>query len=107
MRAQHAAVAVVEEAVHRGDVPLQRQDDLVHRDLRGGAGQQVAAVGAARRLDDAGLLQQRGDPLQVGQRQRLRLRDGLERERLAPPWRPSCTSSRTPYSAFVVKIIGG
>src|SRR5829696_6637921 len=23
-----------------------------------------------------------------------------------PPWRPSCTSSRTPYSAFVVKIIG-
>src|SRR5829696_3860064 len=42
MRAQDAPVAVVEEAVHRGDVPLQRQDDLVHRDLLGRVREQVA-----------------------------------------------------------------
>src|SRR5215213_4745809 len=80
MRAQHAAFAVVEEAVHRGDVPLQRQDDLVHRDLLGRMREQVTAVRAAGSLDDAGLLQQRGDPLEVRQRKRLRLRDGLERD---------------------------
>ena len=40
-------------------------------------------MGAARGLDDAGLLEQRRDPLQVGERQRLRLRDRLERDRLA------------------------
>src|SRR4051794_18113408 len=67
MRAEHAAVAVVEEAVHRGDVPLQREDDLVHGDLRLRAGEQVAAVRPAGRFDDAGFLQQRRDPLQVGQ----------------------------------------
>ena len=81
VRAQHAPFAVVEEAVHRGDVALEGEDDLVHRDLLGGARQQVAAVRAAGGLDDPGLLQQRGDPLEVGQRQRLGLRDGLERDR--------------------------
>ena len=76
-------LAVVEEAVHRGDGALEREDDRVHRDLLGAAGEQVAAVGAARGLDEAGLLEQRGDALQVGERQRLRLRDRLQRDRLA------------------------
>ena len=61
---------------------------------------------AARGLDQAGLLEQRGDALQVGERQVLRLgdrlqRDGLVARRACPSW----ISSRTPYSALVVKII--
>src|ERR687896_2297135 len=59
MRAQHAPLAVVEEAVHRGDVTLERQDDLVHRDLGGGLGQLVSALGAPRGLAEARLLEQR------------------------------------------------
>src|SRR5215218_1897564 len=80
MRAQHASVAVVEEAVHRGDVPLERQDDLVHRDLLLRAGEEVAAVGSPRRLDDARPLEQGGDALEVGERQGLGLGDRLERD---------------------------
>src|SRR5215204_2255820 len=67
MRAEHAPFAVVEEAVHRGDVALERQDDLVHRDLRGRMRELVAAVRTARRLDETGLLEQRRDPLEVGE----------------------------------------
>src|SRR3954447_11507454 len=33
VRALHAALAVVEEAVHRGDGALEREDDLVHGDV--------------------------------------------------------------------------
>src|SRR3954466_6893393 len=53
--ALHAAVVVVEEAVHRGDRALEREHRLVHRDLRRGARQPVAAVGPARGHDQAGL----------------------------------------------------
>src|SRR4051812_16901660 len=44
--ALHTAVVVVEEAVHRRDRALEREHRLVHRDLRRGAGQHVAAMGA-------------------------------------------------------------
>src|SRR5688572_6049504 len=46
VRALHAPVAVVDEAVHRRDRALERKDDRVHRDLLGGAGEHVAAVRA-------------------------------------------------------------
>src|SRR5829696_9079976 len=82
VRAGDAAVAVVEEAVHRRDRALEREDDVVHRDLLGGAREQVAAVRAARGLDEAGLLQQRGDALEVGQRKVLRVGHRLERDGL-------------------------
>src|SRR5687768_8203896 len=65
VRARDAAVAVVEEAVHRRDRALEREHDGVHRDLPGGPRQQVSAVGAARGGDQLVLLEQRGDPLQV------------------------------------------
>jgi hypothetical protein len=49
-------------------------------------GEQVAAVRPARGRDDAGLLEQRGDPLEVGERERLGLRDRLQRHgRAAAP----------------------
>src|SRR4051812_2683387 len=81
VRAEHAAGAVVEEAVHRRDRALEREHDLVHRDLLGGAGEDVAPVGAAGRADEGGLLEQRGDPLQVCERERLRLGHGLQADR--------------------------
>ena len=97
---------VVDEALHRGDRALEREDHLVHRDVLRRAGEDVAAVGAAGGLDEAGLLQQRHDALEVGEREVLRRRDRLERHRAGGcPCRPSWISSRTPYSAFVVKII--
>src|SRR5690349_4732662 len=42
------AVRRLDEAVHRRDRTLEREHDLVHRDLLGGLGEQVAAVRAAR-----------------------------------------------------------
>src|SRR3954453_13912344 len=78
VRAEHACLAVVDEAVHRRDRALEREHHLVHRDLLRRAGEHVAAVGAAGRLDEAGLLEQRGDALEVRQRQRLRLGHGLQ-----------------------------
>src|SRR3712207_6668217 len=56
VRAEHAALAVVEEAVHRRDGALERQHHLVHRDVLGRAREAVPAVRAAGRLDDPGLL---------------------------------------------------
>src|ERR671920_2446290 len=64
VRAQHAALAVVEEAVHRRDRALQRKHDLVHRDLLRRTREDVAAVGAARRADEVGLLEQGCDALE-------------------------------------------
>src|SRR4051812_45751577 len=62
--AQHTlAVAVVDEAGHRRHGALEREHRLVHRDRLRGAGEAVAAVRAARALDEAGLLQHRHDPL--------------------------------------------
>src|SRR3954463_10151046 len=96
--AQHAlAVTIVDEAGHRCDRALEREHRLVHRDLRGGARQPgaavaaaragppqpVAAVGPARALDEAGLLQHRHDPLEVGERQSLALGDRFQRDRFA------------------------
>src|SRR3954451_12409786 len=77
--AQHAlAVTIVDEAGHRCDRALEREHRLVHRALGGGPPQPVAAVRAARPLDEACLLQHRHDPLEVGERQSLALRDRLE-----------------------------
>src|SRR3954449_1659934 len=81
VRAQHAALAVVDEAVHRRDRALEREHDLVHRDLLRRAGQDVAAMGAARGGDETGALEQRGDPLEVGERERLGLGHGLQAHR--------------------------
>src|SRR3954454_22968887 len=82
--AQHTlAVAVVDEAGHRRPRPLERDHRLVHRDLLGGARQPVTAVRAACALDEAGLLQHRHDPLEIGERQALALRDRLEGDRIA------------------------
>src|SRR5215208_7059488 len=81
VRARDAAVAVVEEAVHRRDRALEREHDGVHRDLLGGAGEQVAAVGAARGRDQLVLLEQRGDPLQVREREVLGLGHRLQAHR--------------------------
>ena len=83
VRAEDAAavVRVVDEAGHRRHDALEREHDLVHRDLRGVAREAVAAVRAARALDDLGLLQQRDDALEVGERQTLGLGDRLQRDR--------------------------
>src|SRR4051794_8455723 len=88
VRARDAAVAVVEEAVHRGDRALERQHDGVHRDLLGGAREQVAAVGAARGLEQVVLLEQRGDPLEVGEREVLRLGHRLQAHRMLAALEP-------------------
>src|SRR3954471_11818025 len=82
VRAQHTGVVLVgDEALHGSDRALEGEHHLVHRDLLGGAGEHVAAVGAARGLDQLGLLQQRRDPLEVGERQVLGRRHRLERHR--------------------------
>ena len=73
---------VVDEAAHRRDGALEREDDLVHRDRLRGTRQAVAAVRAAGALDEGGLLEQRDDALEVGERQALGLGDRLERDRL-------------------------
>src|SRR6476469_7678490 len=86
VRAEHAARlltgGVVDEAAHRGHGALQGDDGLVHRDLRRLARQAVAAVRAARALDQVGLLQQRDDPLEVGEGQALGRGDRLQRHGL-------------------------
>src|SRR3954470_18448426 len=82
VRAQHTGVVLVgDEALHGSNRALEREHHRVHRDLLGGAGEHVAAVGAARGLDQLGLLQQRRDPLEVGERQVLGRRHRLERHR--------------------------
>src|SRR5690349_3516208 len=88
VRARDAAVAVVEEAVHRRDCALEREHDGVHRDLLRGAGEQVAAVGAARGREQVVLLEQRGDPLEVGEREVLGLRHRLQAHRMLAALEP-------------------
>jgi hypothetical protein len=61
-------------------------------------------VRAARGLDEPGLLEQRDDALEVGERQALGSAIALSETGRSALARPSSTSSRTPYSAFVVKI---
>src|SRR3954468_5142051 len=82
VRALDAAVAVVEEAVHRGDRALEREHRLIHRDLLRRAREYVTAVRAARGGHQPGLLEQRGDALAVGQRQVLRLGNRLQGDRM-------------------------
>ena len=53
-------------ADHGRDGALQRVDDLAHPDLRGVADELVAAAGAARAGDEAGLAQADHELLQVG-----------------------------------------
>src|SRR3712207_2909900 len=81
VRAQHLAALgdVVDEAGRRGDRALGREDDLVHPDVVGDLGEPVAAVRAAGGLDEAGLLEQGHDALEVGERKALGLGDRLER----------------------------
>src|SRR5919202_4619416 len=67
MRAEDPPVAaVVHEALHRGDDALEGEDHLVHRERRGVACKPVAAVRPTGAVDEAGLAQQRDDPLEVG-----------------------------------------
>src|SRR5262245_58608495 len=77
MRAQHARLAVVDEAVHGRDRALEREDDRVHADLVGGAREDIASVRAACGLHEAGLLEQGSDSLEVGEREVLRVSDRL------------------------------
>src|SRR5215217_6883365 len=88
VRALDTAVAVVEEAVHRRDRTLEREYDGVHRDLLGRAGEQVAAVGAARGFQQLVLLEQRGDPLEVGEREVLGLGHRLQAHRVVAALEP-------------------
>src|SRR3954451_12960320 len=72
----------VGEALHGRDRALEGLDDIIHGDLLGGAGEPVAAVGAAGALHQVGPLEPGHDLLQVGQGQALGLGDGLEADRL-------------------------
>src|SRR4051812_40721884 len=68
VRAEDAlALAIVDEAGHRRDDALECEDGLVHGDLRRRASEAVAAMGTALALDQAGLLEQRDDALEVGE----------------------------------------
>src|SRR5215218_579513 len=78
--ARHARPRLpLDEALHRRDRALEREHHRVHRDLLRRAAEHVPAVRAARGGHEAGPLEQRGDALEVGERQVLRRRDGLER----------------------------
>src|SRR4051812_11817239 len=84
VRAEDAAVlaAVVDEALHRRERALEREHHLVHCDGLRRARETVAAVGSARRFDEVGALEQRDDPLEVGERQVLGIGDRFQRHRL-------------------------
>ena len=58
-------------ADHRRDRALEGAQDLAHRDRLGGAGELVAAVGAAGADDEAGLAQAHDELLEVGPREVL------------------------------------
>src|SRR3954469_6082584 len=74
-RADDPAVGVGGDAFDGGDAPLERLDDLGHRDLVGRAGQKVAAACAAPALDEPGLAQPRDEVLEIGERQPVGLGD--------------------------------
>ena len=81
-RAHDRAVGRLGDALDRRDRALQRLDDLGHRDLAGGAREQVAAARAAARVDQAGLAQARDEVLEIGERQPVVLGDLRQRDRL-------------------------
>src|SRR4051795_12289463 len=78
-RADDLAVGVGGDALDRGDGALERLDDLGHRDLVGGPGEQVAAARAAPALHQLRLAQTRDEVLEVGERQPVGLGDLGER----------------------------
>ena len=99
---------VVDEARHRRDDALEREDrPRPCVQLGRLARQAVAAVGAAGALDE--LAPSSAAPRCARGRRAAGLRPRAiafsETGRAAVGWRPSSTSSRTPYSAFVVKIM--
>jgi hypothetical protein len=75
MRAEHAALAVGVKALHRRDWPLERLDDIAHRDLGSRARETVAAVGAANRRHEAGLAELRDQVFEVREGQQFSLCD--------------------------------
>src|SRR4051812_17235656 len=101
VRALHAALgALLDEALHRGDGALEGEHDAVHGDLLGRQGEHVAAVGAARGVHEPGLLEQRGDAFQVGERQALGCGHRLQRDRLAPVVEPELDEQPDPVLGF-------
>src|SRR3954469_6080132 len=80
-RADDLAVGVGGDALDRGDGTLERLDVLGHRDLVGGAGEQVAAAGAAPALHQLRLAQAGDEVLEVGERQPVGLGDLGQRHR--------------------------
>src|SRR4051795_13218321 len=80
-RADDLAVGVGGDALDRGDGALERLDDLGHRDLVGGAGEQVAAARAAPALHHPRLAQARDEVLEVRERKPVSLGDLGQRNR--------------------------
>src|SRR3954452_1670130 len=80
-RADDLAVGVGGDALDRGDLALERLDDLGHRDVLGRAREEVPPAGAAPALDEPGLAQPRDEVLEVGERQAVGLRDLGQRDR--------------------------
>src|SRR3954453_23912323 len=80
-RADDLAVRVGGDALDRGDGALERLDDLGHRDLVGGAGEQVAATRAAPALHQPRLAQARDEVLEVRERKPVSLGDLGQRNR--------------------------
>src|SRR5438094_176191 len=83
-RAHDRPVGVGGDALDRGDRPLERLDDLGHRDLVGWTREQVAAARAAPALHQPGLAQARDQVLQVGEREPVGLGDLGERHGALP-----------------------
>ncbi len=81
VRAEHPPVAAVDEAVHRGDRALEGLDDLQHPDLGCRERQAVAAVSAPLGADQTGVPQLRHEMLEVGEWERLGVRERCERDR--------------------------
>ena len=94
--AQHTGLAVVDEAVHRRDRALEREHDRVHRDLVGGAREDIASVRAACGLHETGLLEQGGDALEIREREVLGVGDGLERDRVRAALEPELDQQPDP-----------
>src|SRR6266516_1755948 len=82
VRAEDPPLADGLEALHRRDRPLQRLDDLEHRDLARCGRSATPSVGAANRAHEMGVAKLRHEVLEVGERQRFGLRQGGQRDRL-------------------------
>ena len=81
-RAADRAVGRARDALDRRDPPLERLDDLGHRDLRRLAREQIAAVGPAAALDQPGTAQPRDEMLEIGEGEPLAVGDLGERHRV-------------------------